>query len=134
MLPTNRGLIKYYLLTIITLGIYPLYFIHRVAVELNTACSVDGKRTRGLIELILFTILTFGIYSIFWWVFSAQRMSDHCVRNGFNARINGASYLLWCTIGCLLFCLGPIIAEYKYIHTLNDVNMIYNTKTLKKSC
>lgn len=123
---TNRGLIAYCFLSLITFGIYPMYFIHRVHVELNESCKEDGKTTRGFILYFLFGIITLGIYPICWWCFAANRMNDMMVRNNMKPRISAVSFICWNIFGSLLFGLGPIIASYKFIHSLNDVNEIHN--------
>ena len=53
MLKTSRGLIKYILLTLITLGIYNLYVIYRAAKDANLADTQD-KKVGGLIFYIIF--------------------------------------------------------------------------------
>ena len=73
-LKTSRGLLSYFLLSAITFGIYPMYFIHRVHVELNESCKEDGKTTRGFILYFLFGIITLGIYPICWWCFAETEM------------------------------------------------------------
>ncbi len=129
-LKTNRGLFMYCLLSVITFGIYPLYYLHRLSVELNLACSDDGKKTSGLIVYLLLTLVTFGIYAIIYWCLAVNRMHDFCLKNNVTPRLSVASYLLWSIVGSLLFGLGPLIAMYKFIHMHNDVNGIYNAKVL----
>ena len=126
LLTTNRGLFKYIIFSIFTLGIYSMYFIHAVAKELNISCAGDMKHTRGLFAFIFFSIITLGIYGLAWWLMTASRMNECARRHGMVPRIGGGSFFLWNTIGCLLFGLGPLIAMYKYIHQLNDVNYCYN--------
>ena len=123
---TNRGVIAYWFLSLITFGIYPLYFIHRVHVELNEVCKDDGKKTRGFFLYFFFGLITIGIYPICWWCFAANRMNDCMTRNNMKPRIGAVSWLCWNIFGSLLFGLGPIIAMYKFIHSLNDVNEIHN--------
>ena len=126
MLKTNRGLFKYILFSIITLGIYPLYFIHAVSVELNQSCESDGKHTSGLLAYILLSIITIGIYGIVWMCKSANRMANNYKSRKELPRITGGGYFCWSFFGSLLFGLGPLVATYKYIHSLNDVNNAYN--------
>ena len=128
-LKTSRGLLSYFLLSAITFGIYPLYYMHRVSVELNETCSEDGKTTRGLIATLLLTLITFGIYPIIWWYSAAERMNNYGIRNNVSkVTISGGSYLLWNIFGSLLFGIGPFVALYKFIHSHNAVNMHYNAK------
>ena len=63
-LPENRGLLKYILLEIVTLGIYGLYLIHREAKETNLACREDGQNTRGRLGYLLLGLITVGIMYI----------------------------------------------------------------------
>lgn len=126
---TSRGLFLYIILSAITFGIYPLYYMHRVSYELNVTCAEDGKHTRGLIGVFLLSLITFGIYSIIWWYCAANRMEQYGYRNkAYGITINGIKYLLWNTFGTLLFGLGPLIAMYKFIHSHNIVNLSYNNK------
>ena len=56
----NRGLFKYIVFTILTLGIYALYYIHAVHKELNFTCHEDGKKTRGLLGFILLFVIQYS--------------------------------------------------------------------------
>ena len=56
-LKTDRGLLGYIVLSILTCGIYSYYFIYTVARDVNTACAGDGKSTGGLVQFILLSIL-----------------------------------------------------------------------------
>lgn len=44
---TDRGLLKYILLTIVTCGIYSYYFIYKLAEDVNEMCKEDGQKDRG---------------------------------------------------------------------------------------
>ena len=126
---TSRGLFLYFILSAITFGIYPLYYMHRVAYELNVTCVDDGKHTRGIFGVILLSLITLGIYSIVWWYSAAERMEQYGLRNNvYGITINGTKFLLWNILGSLLFGIGPFVAMYKFIHSHNLVNLSYNNK------
>ena len=125
-LATNRGVFIYIVFTALTLGIYPLYYIHRVSVELNETCDADHKKTAGLLAYILLTILTFGIYAIVWQCLAVDRMAKYCERYGLKPRLTVVCYLLWNLFGSMLFGLGPVIAMYKSLHMHNDINYDHN--------
>ncbi len=128
-LKTSKGLLSYILLSAITCGIYPIYYMHRVSVELNETCKEDGKITRGIIATFFLTIITFGIYPIIWWFSAAERMNNYAVRhNVLKVTISGGSFLLWNILGSLLFGIGPLVALFKFIHSHNAVNLHYITK------
>ena len=65
---TNRSFIGLIILSIITLGIYPLFFWHGYVRDVNTICAGDGKNTRGILAVILLSIITLGIYG--FWLFN----------------------------------------------------------------
>ncbi|MDP2426181.1 MAG: DUF4234 domain-containing protein, partial [bacterium] len=47
-LKEDRSLLLLIILSIITFGIYNLFFIHGLAKDTNIACAEDGKKTAGL--------------------------------------------------------------------------------------
>ena len=67
-LKTNRGMIKYFLLSLITFGIYGLVVLSSVSTDINTIASrYDGKRTMHYC-LLFFIVswLTLGIGVLVW--------------------------------------------------------------------
>lgn len=126
-LRTDRGLLKLILLTVITFGIYGLYFTYKFAADMNVACNGDGKHTRGLLAQILLNIITLGIYSFFWMYGVGERINTACVRAGIPSRCTGGSLLLWEIFGSLIV-VGPFVAMHKMIHGLNDVCALYNSR------
>lgn len=126
MLKTNRGFFKWFFFCLITLGIYNLYFIHKMAKEANLD-DEKGKRVGGLIFLIIFTILTLGIYSLYWNYRICDKFADTVKSAGQNARITGGGWLLWTFVGSLII-VGPLVAFVKQIHIWNDANAVYNSR------
>ncbi len=126
LLTTSRGLFKYWFFSLITFGIYPFYLIYALARELNLTCFEDNKRTTGLVGFILLSLITFGIYPIVWYCLAASRMGAFFVRRGWQPRITGTSFFCWMTFGILLFGIGPFVAMYKFLHSMNDINLAYN--------
>ena len=126
-LPENRGLLKYILLEIITLGIYGLYLIHREAKETNLACREDGQNTRGLLGYLFLGLITFGIYPLVWrcsWI-------SRC--NGYLTRCSRPQGLQISTFLLTVFIFGPLtlgimylVVASKVLHLQNDVNRAYN--------
>ena len=121
----NRGVLKLFFLTVITFGIYGLYFIHKVSVDMDTVCAGDGKHTQGLIVYILLSIVTLGIYSLIWMYGVGERINTFCIKNSLTSRCTGGSLLLWEIFGALII-VGPLVAEYKMLHGMNDICHHYN--------
>lgn len=125
-LKTDRGLLGYIVLSILTCGIYSYYFIYTVARDVNTACAGDGKSTGGLVQFILLSILTCGIYS-WWWQYSlGNRLAANAPRYGLSFTENGTTILLWLFFGSFLCFIGPFIAMNIIIKNTNSICMAYN--------
>lgn len=125
-LKTDRGLLGYIVLSILTCGIYSYYFIYSVARDVNTACAGDGKSTGGLLQFILLSILTCGIYS-WWWQYSlGNRLAANAPRYGLSFTENGTTILLWLLFGSFLCFIGPFIAMNIIIKNTNSICMAYN--------
>ncbi len=119
---TNRSVIAYILLTLITFGIYGLYTIHAIARDTNILCHGDGKHTRGLIGLWFFSLITCGIYPLFWYYGLGERLSYACHHRGIHCNISGGSLLLWMIVGAMLCGLGPFIALHQIFSALNKLS------------
>lgn len=130
MLKTSRGVIKYFLLTIITLGIYPLVFIQKMASETNTTCEPDEKKTAGVVPFILLTIITLGIYAIVWNYKVCERHCDFLHNHNSREILSGGGWIMWDLLG-IFIGIGPIIGLYKQIQQWNKVNEIYNQNEKK---
>lgn len=125
-LKTDRGLLGYILLSIVTCGIYSYYFIYTIARDVNVACEGDGQSTGGLLKFILLSIVTCGIYS-FWWEYSlGNRLAMNAPRYGMSFTENGTSVLMWLLFGVLLCGIGPYIAMNILIKNTNSICMAYN--------
>ncbi|MFA5449099.1 MAG: DUF4234 domain-containing protein [Clostridia bacterium] len=128
MLTTTRGFWKIFFLSIITLGFYGLYYIYRLAKDVNLTCAEDGKNdVGGLGFFILMSIISFGYYAFYWNYRVCDRMAELIIKNGGQPRITGGGWLLWTILGSFIL-IGPLVAQVKQIHQWNDVNKIYNDK------
>ncbi|MBQ7362844.1 MAG: DUF4234 domain-containing protein [Clostridia bacterium] len=127
---TNRGLLKYILLTLVTCGIYELFFINGIANDMNTMCKDDGLKTKGILGFIVLTCVTCGIYPMVWFYGVANRLSENGNKYGLNISENGTNFLLWMIFGALLCGIGPFVAMHALCKNLNRVGEAYN-KTLE---
>ncbi len=125
-LKTDRNLLVYILLSIVTCGIYPLYFIYRLAEDVNVACEGDGEDTPGLVALILLSLVTCGIYSWYWYYRLGNRLANNSMRYGLMFQENGTTILMWCLFGALLCGIGPYVAMYILIKNTNAICDAYN--------
>ena len=123
----RRGLVGLILLSVITFGIYWLYWIHKLAKDVNTLCSGDGKRTGGLIKLLLLSVITVGIYGCVWWYMLGDRLQDNAPRYNVQVKESGGTILLWMIAGALI-AVGPFIAMHIVIKNTNALADEYNKK------
>lgn len=128
-LPTNRGAIKAILLSLITLGIYPLVLYTKMADELNlTASKYDGKRTMNFCLLCFIVApLTLGIGAIVWFHNFSARIGNELKRRGINYSFGAGSFWGWNLLGCFIV-IGPFIYVHKLIKAINLINEDYNVK------
>lgn len=125
-LKTDRSLLMYILLTLVTCGIYGWYFIYALARDVNAACAGDGRNTAGLIKLILLNFITCGIYSWIWYYSLGNRLAFNAPRYGMNFQENGTTILLWMILGSFLCGIGPFIALHIIIKNTNMLCGAYN--------
>lgn len=125
-IPTNRSLIAYILLSIITCGIYSYYFIYSIARDVNTMCREDGEKTGGLLAFILLSFVTCGFYGLYWEYKLGNRLAANAPRYGLTFQENGTSVLLWYLVGALLCGIGPWVAMHILIKNTNALAAAYN--------
>lgn len=124
---TNRSLLVLILLSILTLGIYSLFFWSAYSRDMNTVCQGDGKHTRGLLARFFFNLITFGIYDLFWHYGVGERIGENAMRRGIHVRTSGTNVLLWLIFGSLMI-IGPLVVAYKLIDGLNQLSAHYNAE------
>lgn len=124
MVKTNRSFVAFLLLSIITCGIYSLFFWHSYVKDVNTICAGDGKNTRGVLAMILLSIITCGIYGIVWTYGMQKRLSENAARYNAGVIAGGGTVLLWSIVGAFFFGIGTFVATYIQIDSLN--RLAYN--------
>lgn len=126
---TNRSLIGYIFLNILTCGIYSLFFWHGYVRDVNNLCAGDGKNTRGIFAMIILTFFTLGIYAIVWQYGMQNRLRDNSSKYNAGLIKSGGSVLCWSIFGCMLFGIGPLVALHIQIDSLN--RMCYGYVTMQ---
>ncbi len=126
-LKTNRSLVKYIFLGLITFGIYDLVIMCGVSQDINiTASRYDGKKTMHF-ALMAFVIagLTLGIGEIVWMHNICARMGREKARRGLGNDFGAGDFWLWGVLGSLII-VGPFIFMHKFLKTDNMINADYN--------
>ena len=126
-LPTNRGLLKFILLTIITFGIYGLVVWCKLSTEINTTASkYDGKSTMHYIVMVILTCITCGIFSLIWFHQYSARVGAELRRRNIAYSFDASDFWIWFFLGSLIV-LGPLVYLHKVLKAQNLINEHYNT-------
>lgn len=148
-LKSDRSLLKYILLSLVTFGIYSIMTMCEISTSLNTiATRYDGKNTKNYFSAMLIGCITFGIYPIIWFHNTSKRVGDELNRRNLNVDFGSKDFWLW--NGAFIFVgyvVGFILAEitgmffltqlvyifpfvylYKLINAMNTLSVDYNQK------
>lgn len=128
VLDTDRSLVMYILLTIITCGIYGYYFIYKLAQDINVACEGDGENTPGLATYLILSFITCGFYDLYWEYKIGNRISENAHRYGLIIEENGSSIILWRIFGALICGLGTFVGIHILLKNANTICEAYNNK------
>lgn len=124
MIKQDRSLGMYILLTILTCGIYPLYFWYKAAEDVNIICNGDGEETTSGAELVILFLLC-GFYTYYWLYKLGDRLQRNSKRYGMEFQESGTTVLLWLILG-MFIVVGPFVAWYILIKNLNLLARAYN--------
>ncbi|MCL2363276.1 MAG: DUF4234 domain-containing protein [Defluviitaleaceae bacterium] len=128
MLDTNRSLLKFILLSMVTFGIYGIIKMCIVSQDINTIASRhDGKNTILYILAILLGSITLGIYTLIWFHTFSDRMGMELRRRGIPFQISSTDFWLWFVLGSL-FIAGPFIYYHKVLTAMNHLSADYNAR------
>lgn len=125
-LKTDRGLLVYIILSLITCGIYGYYFLYSMARDVNIACEGDGEKTAGLLQFVVLSFVTCGIYAWIWYYKLGNRLAENAPRYGMNFQENGTTVLMWQIFGAFICGIGPFIAMNILIKNSNKICRAYN--------
>ena len=126
-LDTNRSLVKFIFLGIITLGIYSVWVVARSGEDLNTIASPrDGQRTMNYwLVFFLLSPITLGIMNYVWLTIASNRIGATQEARGFQKTVDGATFWLWGVLGSLII-VGPFIFWHKWLEAMNEICESYN--------
>lgn len=126
MFNTNRNLLKYVLLSLITFGIYSIVVLSHISEEINAeATPRDGKHTMHFLWIcFVFSWLTGGIATFIWAHRISNRIGNELTARGCNYEFSAADFWLWDVLGSLII-VGPFIYTHKLLKSMNLINADY---------
>lgn len=126
-LKTNRGLLKFILLSLITFGIYGIVVMSSVSTDINAiAGRYDGKKTMHYcLVYFLFSWLTLGIVPLVWSHKISSRIGNELNRRGLSYSFGAGTFWGWGILGSLIM-VGPFIYLHKMLKAMNMLAADYN--------
>lgn len=120
---------KYFLLSIITLGIYGLVVLYKVSNEINQIAGPrDGKKTLNYLWVaFLLGPITLGIYALIWYHQISARLGDELKARNIDYNFSASDFWLWAILGSLI-AVGPFVYYHKFFKTTNLINADYNAQ------
>ena len=117
--PMVDSLWKMILLSILTLGIYPLVIWCKISMEINVVASrYDGEWTMHYLCMGLLAPITLMIYPFVWIHGLCNRTGDELVRRKISYKFTAATFWLWNLLYPLLGA-GITVALFFLLPTLN---------------
>lgn len=126
-LKTNKGLLKYIFLSLITFGIYSLVVMSAVGNDVNVVASrYDGKKTMHFCLLYFIVApITLGIAAVVWTHRISNRIGNELKRRNVAYKFSAADFWLWGVLGSLI-AVGPFIYYHKLFKATNLMCADYN--------
>lgn len=124
MLQSDRSFWKFFLLSIVTCGIYEIVFLWNMIKDLNKLGEGDGKESPNAIVMLLLTIVTCSVYGFIWYYKQGNRLQDILKAQGVDCKESGTTYVLW----TLIPYVGHLITMYLFIGNMNTACGNYNAR------
>ncbi|MBO5273468.1 MAG: DUF4234 domain-containing protein [Clostridia bacterium] len=122
----KRNFLTFFLLNIVTCGLYSIYFWYLWVEDVNRLCDGDGKPAQSYIVVWLLSLVTCGIYGIYFFYVQGDRLANIAPRYGKHFDDNGSTLLIWMVLGYLLGSAGTCIAYYILVNNTNILVDEYN--------
>lgn len=130
ILPTNRSLLKFILLSMVTFGIYGIVVMSGVSTDINTiATRNDGRSTMHYCLIyFLFSWMTLGIVPLIWYHNLSERVGNELIRRNISYEFGAGTFWLWGVLGSLLFLIGPFVYTHKLLTAMNLLSGDFNQR------
>ena len=133
ILRTNRGLAKFFFLSLITFNIYGIVVMSHISTEINQIASKnDGKNTMHYcLVYFIFSWLTLGIVPLIWYNNISSRIGNELIRRKIPYQFNAGTKLSECTFSVTdgytgADCLSNAENRDAFYATLTDYEVTAN--------
>ena len=125
-MPTNRKMWKLVLLSIVTLGIYGIFFFVPFSYDLDKISPRrDGSRTMSYALAYFLSMITFSIVMIIWHYQIASRIEQALSERGIAYDFGTSTFWGWYFFGTFIL-VGPFIYFHKLCTAMNLLCEDYN--------
>ena len=114
----NKSIGLYIVLTIITCGIFGLFWLYTIAEDMNYLAQ-DGDMTSGGM-VVLLSFVTCGIYGWYWLFKQGERVDKMKMANGEPTSSSGIIYLVLAIFGLSIVSYALIQSEINKRATTNQ--------------
>ena len=104
MVVTKRSIATCIILSIVTIGIYSLYWMYKLHEEVHAVSGEQPSCSGGM--LILLTIVTFGIYGLYWCYKQGERIDKIHQMRGIPMGNNAVLYLVVSIVGLSIVAMA----------------------------
>lgn len=113
----------YLLLSIVTCGIYGIYYMYKWTEDTNRLSQGVYKPSMNYIFVFLLGMVTCGIYTWVWIYQQGERLKVVGDANGIKINETGVHHLL---ISLLLGGVGVLVSQYIFFSNTNRLSGVYN--------
>ena len=120
----KKNLALFIILSIVTLGIYPLFFWYKWTKDLNKLCAGDDRDSANYLLVVLLNIFSLGIYSPIWNYQMAERLYQKAGDYGVEIKHGGFFVMIW----RFLPLAGDLVSDIYKIIYINKLIDGYNAQ------
>ena len=126
-LKTEREWWKLVLLSMVTCGIYAIFFWSSISDDINLlATRRDGQKTMHFcLVYFLLSPITCGIVGLVWQHKISQRIGDEARARGVQTDFGASTFWLWAILGSMIV-IGPLVYVDKLCKAMNGSCRSYN--------
>jgi len=131
LLKTNRSALKFYILTILTLGIYTIFYFIPFSFDLDKVVPKrHGGKTFNYLFAFILALFTGNIVMYIWFYHITQRVEEGLAQREIDYSFQTSDFWLWYVLGSFIV-VGPFVYHYKLCKAMNLLCEDYNREHQK---
>ncbi len=128
ILNEKRSVVKFFVFTLLTCGIYGNIFNMGLGFDLNKIIGRnDGKKTMNFLVAFGLSFFTMSIVTVIWWYSVTDRIENELARREIDYNFSTTDFWLWGFV-CGFFLFGTVVFYAKLFKAMNLIAADYNAK------